>query len=165
MRYTMQQKLIPMLLAALIGITLSCEEEENACETRITINGKSTYFCISTMADSGCSSSSSGTSQVLHEGMSCADIGYTYPSTSGGYYARAGDNSQPGDGGAFTGGSAGAGCGSYNGPTFDIQIDSQCQTAYAYTCSGSQQGVDAACSIYKTYQQSNPNIPDCPYCS
>lgn len=53
--------------------------------------------------------------------------------------------------GAEDGGSGTGGCGSsgYNGPEFDIQVDSQCKAAYAYKCAGNQQGVDAACAIYK----------------
>lgn len=55
--------------------------------------------------------------------------------------------------------------GGYNGPEFDIQIDSQCQAAYAYACSGAQEGVDAACSLYKGFQSQDSSIPDCPYCN
>lgn len=156
-----------LLFTCATGLLLACEEEDNACETQININGKKSYFCINTISESGCATSSSSTTQVLHEGKSCQDIGYMYESSSGGFYSEPNDNSQPGDGGSFSGssGSAGAGCDGYDGPTFDIQIDSQCQTAYAYSCSGVQQGVDAACAIYKTYQRNDPSIPDCPYCN
>lgn len=147
---------------------LSCEEEKFACETETNINGKRSYFCIDTSVDSGCSSSSTGINQVLHEGLSCADIGYLYQSNSGGFYSKPDDSTQPGEGGAFAGSTVGgggiAGCDGYKGPSFDIQIDSQCQAAYAYSCSGTQQGVDAACAIYEAYKKDFPNIPDCPYC-
>lgn len=52
----------------------------------------------------------------------------------------------------------------YSGPNFDIQIDSQCKTAYAYDCSGNQDGVAAACAIYNQYREQDPTIPVCPYC-
>jgi hypothetical protein len=52
----------------------------------------------------------------------------------------------------------------YDGPNFNIQIDSQCKTAYAYDCAGNADGVTLACALYKQYQDEDPSIPDCPYC-
>lgn len=78
-------------------------------------------------------------------------------------------NIKPGpnsDEGAGSGGSSSGNCGSsgYNGPEFDIQVDSQCKAAYAYLCAGNQQGADAACAIYRQWQEDDSSIPDCPYC-
>jgi hypothetical protein len=53
----------------------------------------------------------------------------------------------------------------YAGPEFNTQFDSQCKAAYAYECAGNMEGVAAACAIYEQYQQqSNGQMPDCPYC-
>lgn len=59
-----------------------------------------------------------------------------------------------------------AGCSTgYQGPDFDIQIDSQCKAAYAYKCQGNDQGVRAACDVYRGWQQHQSGIPNCPYCN
>ncbi len=52
----------------------------------------------------------------------------------------------------------------YEGPIFNTQIDSQCQLAYVYNCEGNQEGVDAACEVYRFWQEQDSSIPDCPYC-
>lgn len=149
----------------LLLFNTSCEEE-GACEVKIEANGY-IYSCREEKTETFCSNYPSSSESVFHEGKSCASLGYPYKSsTTDAYTAKPDDFSTPGKDGAFAGssGSAGAGCDDYNGPTFDIQIDSQCQAAYAYSCSGVQQGVDAACAIYKSYQKNNPSIPNCPYC-
>lgn len=151
-------------------IVMSCEKE-GVCEVKIEANGY-IYSCREGSTEETCNDSS-GVERVFHEGKSCASLGYPFKNSSGAYTAEQGKYRTPGDNGAFqndlnnTGSSGGvAGCsGGYNGPTFDIQIDSQCQAAYAYKCAGSQQGVDATCAIYKTYQRNDPSIPNCPYCS
>lgn len=58
----------------------------------------------------------------------------------------------------------GGGCDFYAGPEFDIQIDGQCKAAFAYKCEGNEQGLRAACEIYKSWQQHQSGIPNCPYC-
>lgn len=59
-----------------------------------------------------------------------------------------------------------AGCSTgYQGPDFDIQIDSQCKAAYAYRCQGNDAGVRAACEVYRGWQQHQSGIPNCPYCN
>lgn len=144
-------------------MTTSCTEE-GACEVRIEANGY-IYSCREGSNENACSNSS-GADRVFHEGKSCASLGYSYKNSSGAYTAKPDDFRTPGKNGAFqgSGGSAGLCTDEYEGPEFDIQIDSQCKTAYAYACSGAQQGVDAACAIYKAYQKDNPSIPNCPYC-
>lgn len=52
----------------------------------------------------------------------------------------------------------------YEGPIFNTQIDSQCQLAYVYDCEGNQEGVEAACDVYRFWQEQDSSIPDCPYC-
>ncbi|MCB0489207.1 MAG: hypothetical protein R2820_11630 [Cyclobacteriaceae bacterium] len=154
------------MLIALSFLNFSCEEE-GSCEIRIDVGGSYyIYSCREGSTEDTCDSSE-GVDRVFHEGLSCANLGYPYKDNSGGFSANPDDFRSPGDNGYFAnlpGGPVGGCSGSYDGPTFDIQIDSQCQTAYAYSCSGVQQGVDAACAIYKAYQKDNPKIPDCPYC-
>jgi hypothetical protein len=71
-----------------------------------------------------------------------------------------------GSGNTGGGSSSGINCsGGYQGPEFDIQIDSQCQAAFAYKCAGNTAGVTATCKIYNTYRQNDPKIPKCPYCN
>ncbi|HRX00578.1 MAG TPA: hypothetical protein P5280_13880 [Cyclobacteriaceae bacterium] len=155
-----------MAVVALSLLNFACEEE-GSCEIRIDINGNSCiYSCREGSTEDSCESSE-GVDRVFHEGQSCANLGYPYKNDTGAFTAEPDDFNSPGDNGYFANlpSSPVGGCsGPYNGPTFDIQIDSQCQTAYAYSCSGFQKGVDAACAIYKTYQKDNPKIPDCPYC-
>ncbi len=160
--------------AALVFIVLmtillfSCEEKEGACETKFGSSSRPLYSCRNDSDDALCNVEQSGVEKVFHEGKSCASLGYTHPTPNDSFTAEADDYETPGSGGAFQNDTPGgvAGCtGSYDGPTFDIQIDSQCQAAYAYTCSGSAAGVKATCAIYKSYQKDNPKIPNCPYCS
>lgn len=151
-------------------IVMSCEKE-GVCEIKIQANGY-IYSCREGTTDEACNDSS-GVERVFHEGKSCASLGYPFKNSSGAYTSQQDKLDKPGSNGAFQndlnnpgGGGGVAGCsGGYNGPTFDIQIDSQCQAAYAYKCAGSQQGVDATCAIYKTYQRNDSSIPNCPYCS
>lgn len=144
----------------------SCEEEDGACEQKIGSGSVVLYSCRNDTDDALCSVAQSDVDKVFHEGKSCSSLGYIYPTTNGSFTSEEDSYDSPGENGAFKDDTSGlAGCtGNYEGPTFDIQIDSQCQTAYAYTCSGSAAGVKAACAIYKTYQKDNPKIPDCPYC-
>lgn len=146
-------------------LNFSCQEE-GSCEIRIDINGDYyIYSCREGSTDDSCGNSE-GVDRVFHEGRSCASLGYPYKDDSDAFTAEPDDYRTVGDNGYFVNepGSVGGCSGSYDGPTFDIQIDSQCQTAYAYSCSNFQKGVDAACAIYKAYQKDNPKIPDCPYC-
>lgn len=158
-----------ILLSLVLGcsaVFVSCEEE-GSCEIKIILSNGNLYSCREGNTEETCSDSED-VERVFHEGKSCASLGYPHKEQTGAYVAKVGDFRTPGDNGAFQNDLVGgvAGCsGGYNGPTFDIQIDSQCQTAYAYTCSGSTAGVKAACAIYKTYQQNDPSIPNCPYCS
>ena len=59
----------------------------------------------------------------------------------------------------------GGGCGTYSDSfsPADVQVIAQCQAAYAYTCAGNQEGVNATCAIIRAYGSSN--ISKCPYCS
>ena len=160
--------LLPIALCCGFAVLGTSCEEEGACEVKIPLSNYSLYSCREGVIDEHCKSSSSA-DRVFHEGKSCASLGYIYADNKGGHTADADNLRTPGKNGAFqndlSSGGIGGCNGGYNGPTFDIQIDSQCQTAYAYTCAGSTEGVKAACAIYKGYQQSNPSIPNCPYCN
>jgi hypothetical protein len=69
---------------------------------------------------------------------------------------------------ASGGGGGGCDLADYNGPEFDIQLDSQCKTAFLYDCAGEVQGVVTACALYESYRslwQGPGSFPDCPYCN
>jgi len=155
-------------VTAFVPLATSCEEKEGACEIKIRTASKNLFSCRNDSDDSGCSIEQSDVEKVFHTGKSCSSLGYNYKTPNGSFTSEDGSYDTPGENGAFqndTGSGGIGGCtGSYDGPSFDIQIDSQCQAAYAYTCSGSADGVKATCSIYKAYQRDNPKIPDCPYC-
>ncbi|UXP32922.1 hypothetical protein N6H18_03000 [Reichenbachiella agarivorans] len=160
-----------LLLLALLFTTLwsGCEDPEGACETKISVGGSQyIYSCRNKSYDEGCNSGSASEA-VFHEGKDCQSLGYQFQETTDAWFYSEDETRKPGANGAFKSDKntrSGADCnGGYNGPEFDIQIDSQCQTAYIYTCSGAQEGVDAACAIYKAWQKENSSIPNCPYCN
>jgi hypothetical protein len=79
------------------------------------------------------------------------------------------DSKKNSTGGGTKGGTTGANCdmSNYNGPEFDIQIDSQCKTAYAYQCAGNEDGRKTACALYNNYKsqwKGSGSFPKCPYC-
>lgn len=149
----------------------SCGEEEGACEVKQpSATGGASYYCYNEVSSDLCGNLG-GVEAVYHEGTPCTALGYTVASGSnfeGRYTVEANDLSKPGANGAFkddTSNNQGGNCSEeYEGPLFDTQIDSQCQLAYIYACENFQQGVDAACDIYRTFQANDPSIPDCPYC-
>ena len=55
----------------------------------------------------------------------------------------------------------------YNGPDFNIQIDSYCKAAYAYDCAGQTSERDVYCDLYyevaSDFGYANP--PTCNYCN
>jgi hypothetical protein len=55
-------------------------------------------------------------------------------------------------------------CGTYKGPTGDIQTDAFCQAAWSAKCSNNKVSLDENCKIYKSFKSINPNLPACPYC-
>jgi hypothetical protein len=129
-----------------------------------------------------------GKEKVYWDNKSCNDLGYTSRgSTEASWFFVSPDGEcKPGREGEFwnqyassggsgtlctsSGGNSGTGSSdcslsNYNGPEFDIQLDAQCKAAYVYDCQNNQQGVDAACANYESFQQQDPTIPDCPYCN
>lgn len=52
----------------------------------------------------------------------------------------------------------------YAGPIFNIQIHSQCQTAFLYDCFGYYDAAQVACQLYYDWDDGSGNLPDCPYC-
>lgn len=121
---------------------------------------------------------------AYHAEKSCESLGYTEPyGGSGGpdgvKFVSPEGIKTPGVNGIFgnpnaysgSGGSSGASCGleDYDGPEFNIQVDSQCKTAFVYDCSGNTVGRDAACQTYYDYGNSvwtgSGPLPTCPYCN
>lgn len=89
---------------------------------------------------------------------------YFFPESGGEYAWTAGETEVRH---ISSGDQGGAGCSinNYNGPEFDIQIDGQCKAAFIYKCQGNEAGVRAACEIYRSWQQHQSGIPNCPYCN
>lgn len=149
----------------------SCEDRAGACETKISVGGSQyIYSCRNLDDDLNCGTGTAADSEaVFHEGKDCRLLGYQFEENTGAWFYSEDETRKPGENGAFKDDKAAVGgvdcSGGYNGPEFDIQIDSQCQTAFAYACAGAQDGVDAACAIYKAWQKENSSIPDCPYCN
>ncbi len=152
-------------------LVVSCGEEEGACEMKFpSATGGASYSCLNAVSPELCGNIA--TEVVYHAGASCPSLGYTVASDAsfeGRYTVEANDLSKPGPNGAFKDdvpvNNQGSLCDNeYDGPLFDTQIDSQCQAAYIYTCEDFQQGIDASCDIYRSFQANDPNIPDCPYC-
>ena len=149
----------------------SCGEEEGACEVKQpSATGGASYYCYNEVSSDLCGNLG-GVEAVYHEGTPCTALGYTVASNAdfeGRFTVEANDLSKPGVNGAFKDDvvvNQGPNCsGGYGGPLFDTQIDSQCQVAFVYYCDGVQEGIDATCAIYRSYQENDPSIPDCPYC-
>lgn len=161
--------LLPLAALFLFVLLTSCEKE-GACEKKTVISGAgySLYSCENSATETTCDIASKVYDEVYHHpGKSCASLGYVYKTSNKAIIHASEDGKSPGANGSFTNESAGGGCagGSYEGPLFDIQIDSQCQNAYAARCAGQDAVADASCSIYKSYQSNDSSIPDCPYCN
>lgn len=163
-------------LTVLVATLVACEEKETgACEASYeNWQGYTLYTCKENEESDMCE----GSKEHFWVDKSCANLGYTYfNSKNGNFQIDENNNGIPGPYGEWgdgtaSGGSGGSGSGGgscdasgYNGPEFDIQVDSQCKTAYYYDCIGNQQGVNAACAVYKQWQDDDSSIPDCPYCN
>ena len=171
--------LISGLLLSLSGCVLTdwMVDPKGACEWKLTTAGRPGYSCVKNYrTESQCSEyTRSDDVRRFNEGESCTSLGYTYPNPfNSDLVAYTEDRDAPSphgemaayeasiSGGGGGGGDGGGGsCGPYQGPEFDIQIDSQCKAAHIYSCSGSQQAVDATCAIYNSYS----SVPNCPYCN
>lgn len=120
--------------------------------------------------------------RVYHTDKSCKDLGYTesgssvgswhFVSPSGenvpGKYGVFWDDYNANGGGSGGGGSASCDMSNYNGPEFNIQVDSQCKTAYLYDCQGMYSERDVACDLYYQWEsswQGSGSFPKCPYCN
>lgn len=70
----------------------------------------------------------------------------------------------------FRSGSSGSGsipsycAAGYKSPTTDVQLNSLCQTAFIYRCSGNKAAADITCAQYKNIEQSSPVVV-CPVCN
>lgn len=111
---------------------------------------------------------------AYYPGTSCEDLGLVDNTTRTGAedspWAFSNDWTPPsspepawestGDG---TGGGTAA-CGTYHdGGIDDVQIQSQCQAAYAYSCQGNTEGIDATCNVLAGW--GSQWKAKCPYCS
>jgi len=108
----------------------------------------------------------------LEVDLTIVDLGS--PSNLNGTIYVSGEKNKTTSSGNGSGGSSGlssdvpGGCTEYSGPEFDIQIDAQCQAAWAYLCAGYSKDSDpvkTSCAIYKALQKDYPNAPNCPYCN
>jgi hypothetical protein len=160
-----------IVLAAGVTFFSGCEKETGACESSYeNWQGYTLYTCEQNEESDMCE----GSREHFWKDKSCSDLGYDYYNTNNkSYQIDAQNNGIPGPYGYWGDGSASGGSGSggscdasgYKGPNFDIQVDSQCKTAYFYKCQGNTQGQNAACAVYKQWQQDDPSIPNCPYCN
>jgi hypothetical protein len=159
------------------AIFSGCKKEEGACESKFqNFQGYTLYTCNNDVETDMCESSG----EHFWEDKSCINLGYLYYNAKNeswqidednngipgpnGYW---GDGTGSGNGTPPSGsGGTGGACdeSGYKGPDFDIQVDSQCKAAYYYQCIGNNDGVKAACTIYKQWQADDSSIPNCPYC-
>lgn len=121
--------------------------------------------------------------RIYWASKSCNDLGYSERGSSiaDHHFVNENGESTPGRNGAFwddynsnSGSSSGGGGSSaacdlanYNGPEFNIQVDSQCKTAYIYDCQQLYQERDVACDLYYSWESSwtgSGSFPSCPYC-
>lgn len=169
----MHQRIILALIFSSM-VMLSCEEETGACESEIVnFQGFTLFTCRENREAFLCE----GSDDHFWVDKNCANLGYPfYNETNESWQSGANSNTTPGRYGYWgdksasgsdtgSGGTGSCDASGYNGPEFDIQVDSQCKAAYAYQCSGNAQGVAATCAIYKQFRDDNPSIPPCPYCS
>lgn len=169
--------LITMII--LTGCPLFEEEEMNgACETSIiNFNGDQIYKCENDQENDRCDRNDAEISDRFWEGKTCINLGYFFDGGFSGWRYDEQNNVKPGAYGAWGDGSAsgteadannsGGSCGEddYDGPEFDIQIDSQCKAAFVYRCSGADEAADVACQLYQVYRDQDSSIPVCPYCN
>ncbi len=111
---------------------------------------------------------------------SCGDLGYSNKCGDEYMAGGCGDGRSQTPGDVVAGGASGGGggdgdgdgdaaCGEYGDRGLDdIQVKSQCQAAWNYTCQGNTQGVQISCANLDGYTQisvdgSNPK-DKCPYC-
>ncbi len=180
-RKSLSYTLTLLMLIVLTGCPLFEDEEEakGACETSlINIEGYRLYKCENDEDQQSCSTNESDFTDVFWEGRTCINLGYFYDGGSSGWRYDEQNNVKPGAYGNWGDGTAsgteadannsgGASCSEddYDGPEFDIQIDSQCKLAFIYRCSQADEAADVACSIYQGWRDQNPSIPACPYCN
>lgn len=161
----------PTLLMLFISSMVSCEKNKVGVYEQHGISNNSTcYVCYAEESDYLPETDT----RKYWPNKKCSDLGYTKRALvqSGDnefwYFINPDGENYPGDYGYFkeNESSSSGGCANenYEGPEFNIQIDSQCKAAHVYTCSGNQDGVTVACALYKQYQDQDPSIPDCPYC-
>lgn len=164
------------IVMVLLMLVSGCEKNQlGVCEMRWGSSSYS-YYCVVKDAES-CTSGW----EYYFESKSCSDLGYTEKHTGSGgpqfntAFVSPDGKDVPGENGYFAGG-GGAGGGSvncdlanYDGPEFDIQVDSQCKTAYLYDCAGDITARNAACDLYYEYGNDvwtgSGSLPKCPYCN
>jgi len=173
--------LFPLIIMILFtGCELLFEDEVlGACErSAITSRGNQIYYCQNDKSEYLCDIVIDDSNHTqLWEDKTCINLGYFYDQGNNIWQADEDNNVKPGAFGRWGDGTAsgteadadnsGASCSEddYDGPEFDIQIDSQCKLAFIYKCSNHAEGVAAACAIYQVYRNQFPDIPECPYCN
>ncbi|MBI1184825.1 hypothetical protein GC194_11160 [bacterium] len=177
------------LVSTLFMLTVisACNLDMNwpgVCESKMsTTSGNTYYYCETSESADVCESSNIGSHHYSSE--SCKNLGYTEKGGSSvswkdgdvyfispdgantpgsnGYYSGGGSSS---GGSSSGGGGGGANCdmSNYKGPEFNVQIDSQCKTAYLYDCAGETDHRDVACRLYYEWDDGSGSFPKCPYC-
>lgn len=165
-----------VLLLLMCSFFMSCEEEdEDDDRATMCYEVSGNYLTVNCMYNSSGSCESENknslgnydTWQACYNDMS--DVVDNYAATGN---ISPGPNSNGGGGGSGDGGggsSANCDLAYYNGPEFDIQVDSQCKAAFVYDCVGEIEARNASCDLYYEYGNAvwtGPgSLPDCPYCN
>jgi hypothetical protein len=173
-----------ILIAVLLLALPSCETTDEVWvtfETQNTLSSNSNLLCYCTevkyFSDSDVTYGYKQVNSVIEEywakGQQCKNYGYVFRDNNNGNnnYDGLSGGTKPGPNGYFGGGlNTGSGskpsyCNSpYNSPTNDVQLNSLCQTAYLYRCSGNTTAANFTCAQYKKIPQSGGGI-NCPYCN
>lgn len=107
--------------------------------------------------------------EYWYSGKKCEELGYEFEDNSNGNNNFKILTSPPVNS-YFSNGSTGSGsipsycAAGYKSPTTDVQLNSHCQTAFIYRCSGNKAAADVTCAQYKNIEQSSPVVV-CPVCN
>lgn len=148
-------------LIALILVALPACGESGACVT-----GDKVYFCNEDSEDK-CQNfwcDSTWTYCGYFAGASCSEVGFPEGTSSLQSYSepRSADWSRgtPGAGGS-SGGGSGSCTSTYQGPTGDPQVSTQCMSVWNYRCQQHDDAkADQNCSVYASLEAT----VSCPYC-
>ena len=162
---------LPVGILILIFLTASCELEEEVESATMCYELDGNYLTLNCYSDYLHTCESDGKSSLA--GYDTWDACIDDMSNVLDYFSNTGEikpgpNSNGGSGGDG-GSSVDCDIANYDGPEFDIQVDSQCKAAYLYDCVGDTAARDAACHLYYEYGNAvwtgSGSLPDCRYCN